>query len=96
MQLDPRIRIAPAALALSLTALTRQTYNAAADAYWDYVAARAQFIAAAGQLAHGSEVDKFKDKVEAIAPAPGHGDRGVGPPGRGEAEEARTLDPGER
>ena len=90
LRLDPRVRTSAAGLA-RLAALTRTTYDGARAAHEAYERARALVV----QLdsLHGGDIDAFKARVEAIAPAP-EKRPADGPAGRGrEARaDAKTLD----
>jgi photosystem II stability/assembly factor-like uncharacterized protein len=73
LRLDPRVKTGAAALA-QLATLSREMYMGAIAAHTAYVDARA-LVAALANLS-GADIDAFKTRVEAIAPAPVRGGRG--------------------
>ncbi len=67
LRLDPRVKTPPADLA-RLASLSREMYDGAVQAHAAY--ARARALVAALDSLQGSDVQTFKAKVEALAPAP--------------------------
>ena len=73
VRLDPRVKIAPAALA-QLNALSRSMWDGATSARAAFAEARA--LVAKLASASGAEAEAFKAALDSLAPAPARGGRG--------------------
>jgi photosystem II stability/assembly factor-like uncharacterized protein len=88
LRLDPRVNTPAAGLA-QLNTLTRELYDAAAQAHSAYSEARALM----GRLGSGADAAALKTRIEAIAPPEIGARRGRGfGPGAGGGASAQTLD----